>query len=101
RVRHRRAFSRAACPLHDRDPEPRSGARRMTECGRIRRACMRVALACSLVAAGSTFAHPLSPGLLQLEELGGSRYSVLWKLPSTSFDAVRLVPDLPAACREV
>jgi hydrogenase/urease accessory protein HupE len=61
---------------------------------------VRVALACSLVAAGSTFAHPLSPGLLQLEELGGGRYSVLWKLPATSFDAVRLVPDLPATCHD-
>jgi hydrogenase/urease accessory protein HupE len=46
-------------------------------------------------------AHPLSPGLLQLEELAGGRYAVLWKVPSATYDAVRLEPRLPARCHEL
>jgi hydrogenase/urease accessory protein HupE len=49
----------------------------------------------------AAWAHPLSPGLLQLEELGGGRYAVLWKVPSTTYDAVRLVPQLPPRCHEL
>ena len=53
------------------------------------------------VAAPAAWSHPLSPGLLQLEEIGAGRYAVLWKVPSTTYDAVRLVPQLPQSCREL
>jgi hypothetical protein len=39
--------------------------------------------------------------LLQLEEIGAGRYAVLWKVPSTTYDPVRLVPQLPQSCREL
>ena len=54
-----------------------------------------------LALAPCAWSHPLSPGFLQLEELGGGRYAVLWKVPSTTYDAVRLVPQLPPRCHEL
>jgi len=71
------------------------------------RACSwshRLLLAAGLVIAFATpaaWGHPLSPGLLQLEELAGGRYAVLWKVPTATYDAVRLSPQLPARCQEL
>jgi hydrogenase/urease accessory protein HupE len=63
------------------------------------RMLLTLAWTAALLVGSTASAHPLSPGLLQLEELGNGRYAVLWKVPSSTFDATRLVPALPPACR--
>jgi hydrogenase/urease accessory protein HupE len=66
-----------------------------------RQGALAALLACVLTAAAPmAAAHPLSPALLRLQELGEGRYAVLWKASTTSFDAVQLIPQLPRDCGE-
>jgi hydrogenase/urease accessory protein HupE len=66
-----------------------------------RKVCVPLPCLALLLWSACAVAHPLAPGLLQLEELGAGRYAVIWKVPSSSFDTERLVPQLPAACRDL
>lgn len=51
-----------------------------------------------LLVASFAAAHRFAPSLLQVDAMGGERYSVIWKTPLQSVSPVPLVPVLPADC---
>jgi len=58
-------------------------------------------LAALLLPVGAALAHPLAPGLLELEQVGPTRYAVLWRTPVVRAGAQTVAPRLPAACASV
>jgi hydrogenase/urease accessory protein HupE len=44
-------------------------------------------------------AHPLAPALLELKELEGDRYAVLWRTSVARVQGANVQPQLPSACR--
>jgi hypothetical protein len=66
----------------------------------IRRA-LALTAACALAgAAGTARAHEFRPALLDVTDLGGGRYEVLWSAPSAGDpDAAEAAPTFPEACR--
>jgi hydrogenase/urease accessory protein HupE len=51
--------------------------------------------------ANSAAAHPLAPALLELSELDGGQYNVLWRVPALRVRGVKLRVRIPEHCREV
>jgi hypothetical protein len=43
-------------------------------------------------------AHPLAPGLLELTQVGPTRYAVLWRTPVVRSGAITVEPHLPSEC---
>lgn len=51
----------------------------------------------ALVAAAAS-AHEVRPGYLEIRELAGERWSVLWKVPARGDRRLGLALELPATC---
>ncbi len=52
-----------------------------------------------LAGCDALLAHPLAPGLLDIEQLGDNRYQVTWKRPALQRVDRPLQPELPEHCR--
>ncbi len=50
---------------------------------------------------GTTFAHEVRPGLLQLTEVAPGRFEVLWKVPARGDRVLALQPAFSNDCRQV
>lgn len=58
-------------------------------------------LAALLLPVGAALAHPLAPGLLQIEQVAPTRHAVLWRTPVVRAGAQTVAPRLPAGCTSV
>lgn len=54
--------------------------------------------AAGLVGGASALAHELRPAYLELRELGGGRYALLWKKPANGERSTEIAPAIPEGC---